>query len=261
MGVLLTWKDNNLSEDGHRIYRSTSPMDPENLPSPLATLGPGVGEYVDGTTLSGLTYYYRVGAFVGGVELVSQEFVVTAEEADEPEAIFSFASYSQATFPVNRVLFTEGLSGAFTTLGVPVAWGLQRISGEHQGSDFFDPDVNYDELPWPYSPIVEPEGDYTVRLDSGAENMVFDITGLDPLKTYDLRFTGSRFSSGSRNVGILIDGTRKTINAVNNNSRQVEFLGVAPDSLGVIRFQFTDPALDGANWGYLSALFIKEVIT
>lgn len=80
MGFLITWSDNNLSEEGHRLYRSTSPMDPESLPAPIANLGPGVDSYEDGDVTPGETYYYRVGAFVGSVEMVSDELEIEAVE-------------------------------------------------------------------------------------------------------------------------------------------------------------------------------------
>ncbi len=38
--VLLKWRDRNWAEHGHYIYRSTTPMDINNLPSPIGTLLP-----------------------------------------------------------------------------------------------------------------------------------------------------------------------------------------------------------------------------
>lgn len=86
MGVLLTWNDNNEIEDGHRIYRSTSPMDPQNLPAPLAEVGPNVTEYLDRDVEPSTTYYYRVAAFLGGLELVGPEIEVTADVMTAPRA-------------------------------------------------------------------------------------------------------------------------------------------------------------------------------
>jgi hypothetical protein len=77
MGVRLTWRDLNYGETEHRVYRSTSTIDPQNLPAPLATLGAGVELYDDYTAVNGTTYYYRVGALVNGTEYVSQETVIT----------------------------------------------------------------------------------------------------------------------------------------------------------------------------------------
>lgn len=77
MTVRLYWTDKNLAEDGHRVYRSTSPMDPQALPAPLVSLGADVESYDDATAVNGTTYYYRVSAYVGSVEKVSDEFVIT----------------------------------------------------------------------------------------------------------------------------------------------------------------------------------------
>ena len=79
MAVRLTWQDNNASEDGHKVYRSTSTMDPEALPAALDTLAADVTEYVDNTAVAGTTYYYRVSAYKGAVEAVSDEVSILAD--------------------------------------------------------------------------------------------------------------------------------------------------------------------------------------
>ncbi|WP_165856723.1 LamG domain-containing protein [Marinobacter sp. JSM 1782161] len=81
MGIRLTWTDNNFGEDGHRIYRSTSPMDAESLPAPYDEIGPNVELYDDGGVMEGETYYYRVSAYIGSsTEVVSEEIQITAGE-------------------------------------------------------------------------------------------------------------------------------------------------------------------------------------
>ena len=86
MGALIKWQDNNVSEEGHRIYKSTSTIDPNNLPSPYATVGPDVTQFEDGEILDGETFYYRIGAYTASstVELVSDELVVTGSENGPP---------------------------------------------------------------------------------------------------------------------------------------------------------------------------------
>lgn len=80
-GIKLTWTDENLAEEGHRVYRSTTPMDPDNLPTEIATLGPDVTRYDDGDVVEGETYYYRVASFTAGdtVQAVSEELEILAE--------------------------------------------------------------------------------------------------------------------------------------------------------------------------------------
>lgn len=65
MAVRLTWTNNSSGHDGTYVYRSTSPMDPQALPAPIADLPAGSEEYVDGET-SAYTYYYRVQDHEGG---------------------------------------------------------------------------------------------------------------------------------------------------------------------------------------------------
>ena len=79
----LTWNYDGLVGDGFRIYRADSPMDPENLPLPIATVGVGVREYVDETVIDDATYYYRIASYVGGTERISEEIEHIAEDAGD----------------------------------------------------------------------------------------------------------------------------------------------------------------------------------
>jgi|CEGF01.1.fsa_nt_gi hypothetical protein len=78
MAVELVWTDLNGSEDGHRVYRSDTPILDGSLPAPLAELGPDETGYVDTTTVPGEVYHYRVSAFKGAVESLSVEIQITA---------------------------------------------------------------------------------------------------------------------------------------------------------------------------------------
>lgn len=78
MGFRLNWQDNNLGEEGHRVYRSLTPMNQAALPPPLAVLGPDVTSWDDTDIQPSTTYYYRVSAFVGDVEAVGDEVMATS---------------------------------------------------------------------------------------------------------------------------------------------------------------------------------------
>lgn len=84
MTVRLTWDEANVAEQGHRVYRSDTPMDPQDLPAPLADLGPDITTYDDDTAVEGETYFYRVSAYSGSDEKVSSEIQAFAgEDTDE----------------------------------------------------------------------------------------------------------------------------------------------------------------------------------
>src|SRR5690554_5305365 len=90
MGIKLKWTDPNLSEEGTRIYRSDSPIDPNNLPPPVGTVGPNVTEWEDAEDLPPGLYYYRVGAFAAAQERVSAEITVDTTTLPDPSLGFRF---------------------------------------------------------------------------------------------------------------------------------------------------------------------------
>lgn len=80
MEIKLTWIDRNGTSEGTRIYRSETRFDHTNLPEPLATVGPGITEYIDSTAERGKAYFYRFGTFKGDDEALS-----------EPKSVFALA--------------------------------------------------------------------------------------------------------------------------------------------------------------------------
>lgn len=76
MNVKLTWTDRNTNEAGHRIYRSSSPMDTQALPPPVAELGPNVTEWEDTDTPVDQVVYYIVSAVRGADEALSDEVMI-----------------------------------------------------------------------------------------------------------------------------------------------------------------------------------------
>ena len=76
--VTVSWSETNTDEDGHKIYRSTSNIDPSSPPSPLATVAAGTNTYSD-TTVSAGVNYYRVAAYRGADLAFSTESTITVE--------------------------------------------------------------------------------------------------------------------------------------------------------------------------------------
>ena len=73
---IISWKNSNINADGINVYRSKEPMDINNMPSPIATLGPDIGSYNDTTVVEEITYYYRLGiTHDSGSEDISNEYI------------------------------------------------------------------------------------------------------------------------------------------------------------------------------------------
>ena len=73
--ITLKWEDSNsgaINEEGHRIYRSVgTPLDFDNMPSPVADIGPDTTQYIDEHDFKQDIVYYSVSAYrtVNGVEV------------------------------------------------------------------------------------------------------------------------------------------------------------------------------------------------
>ena len=73
MQITIKWTDHNTDEEGTHLYKSESPIDPAQLPTPVTTFAPGVTEYVDTDVVRNGVYYYRLGVFKG------EDFALSAE--------------------------------------------------------------------------------------------------------------------------------------------------------------------------------------
>lgn len=72
MGVRLTWQNNSVG-DNNIVYRSAAPIDPEDLPVPLAVLAANQSSYDDLGAVDGETYFYRVALVRGASVALSNE--------------------------------------------------------------------------------------------------------------------------------------------------------------------------------------------
>lgn len=88
MNVKLTWTDRNTNEDGHRIYRSSSPMDTLAMPSPVAEIGPNVTAWEDIDTPVDQEVYYVVSALRGDEEVFSDEVLIDTTPAEPLPTVF-----------------------------------------------------------------------------------------------------------------------------------------------------------------------------
>lgn len=257
MGVRLTWKESNVGEEGHRIYRSASPMDPDNLPPPIATLGPNTTEYQDDPLPTGVPYFYRVGAFTGAVERVSDEVSITPQVPAFRHALFKVWNSSSADAPYNFFLDQTGLAAPIRSVEGPILpWSLQYLSGENKGSAQGDEDVSYTTLNWPAKPPKFNGIDIQTRISSLSDSLNWVLRGLDTGKTYNLEFLGSRSQSGTRVLRMVVNGVDQQMDVYQNTGNTLKFENVTPNGSGEITI--TQTGGTGNNWSYLSAFYVVE---
>ncbi len=84
-----------------------------------------------------------------------------------------------------------------------------------------------------------------------------EIRGLDPNKTYDFTFFGSRNSSVfDRQGDYTIGGETVTLDAYNNTDQTASILNVSPDANGTVVVDI-QKHMDGNGFAYLNVLEIK----
>lgn len=103
--IRLTWTNASTTIVEQRVYRSTSPLDFDNMPVPLAVLPRRDREYLDSTIEDGLTYYYAVSSVLPDYsELISEEIKVEATPG-ESDPHFD---------KVSLLLHMDGVDGSIT---------------------------------------------------------------------------------------------------------------------------------------------------
>lgn len=94
MFIKLTWKDVNVMGNGFKVYRDTVPIDPDNLPEPIAVLPPVTGlppqdmGFADADVIEGERYHYAVATYLGNEWRITESKSIVASPA--PSAIGEF---------------------------------------------------------------------------------------------------------------------------------------------------------------------------
>lgn len=73
MSIKLDWSGGSTDIDGYKVYRSETPINPQNPGSPIATLGKEVKTWTDENTPRGKLFYYRVSSYKGGESAITFE--------------------------------------------------------------------------------------------------------------------------------------------------------------------------------------------
>jgi len=127
--VILRWQDTNNIELGHKIYRSDTPMDIQNMPSPIATLNPNTTEYTDEAVIEGNFYYYRVSAYTTNGEEFSNEVYTEAIIAIGPGPSTLIAGDMTAGF-FGEVPTSELITGDDLATAIGLTAGTSQYSTE-----------------------------------------------------------------------------------------------------------------------------------
>lgn len=127
--VKLTWTDNNTDETGHRIYRSSSPMDTQSLPPPVDELGPNVTEWEDTDTPVDQVVYYIVSAVRSTEEAFSDEVMIDLRETTY-DVFTSSGNYlvPEGVTEVDVLIVAGGGGGGSRQGGGGGAGGLQIVT-------------------------------------------------------------------------------------------------------------------------------------
>lgn len=101
-----------------RVYRSTEPLDLEALPEHVAELDADAAQWVDADVEPGQTYYYAVGAYVGGAVAMSaaveREAVWTPLDISAAVILDDDSSLSQTSGKVSSIVNRGVLGGSFS---------------------------------------------------------------------------------------------------------------------------------------------------
>ncbi len=126
--VLLKWRDRNWAEHGHYVYRSTTPMDINNLPSPIGTLLPNQYEYIDYDVIADQTYYYRIGAFRNNDVSVSNEIEVVAAPSNTGPGPVDFIGGDESHGFYGEVPSSEFITGDALASAIGLTAGVSQFS-------------------------------------------------------------------------------------------------------------------------------------
>lgn len=124
--VKLEWEQNSIA-DSFNIYRSVTPMNPENLPIPIGTTTSL--EYTDYDVVVDTTYYYRVASIRGGLLKVSSEINIFT--SDDPDAgyLTNHLTFADSNlFDIKQAALWQGANGSpgYVTSGGKIALNMVK---------------------------------------------------------------------------------------------------------------------------------------
>ncbi|SHG77987.1 RHS repeat-associated core domain-containing protein [Chryseolinea serpens] len=255
-GVNLTWTDNNATETGYQVYRSTVPGTGYSL---VYTTAANAGAYSDGTVQDGTLYYYKIRAISAtSTSSYSLETIVRASEMKKIALKFGkeFAApahwNSTGADPVEGARYNHLKDEFGLDAGISVklltAWGGLYRGGPTTGSNSGAvPDDVLQEYYW-FGMFGSPE---EVRLR---------VSGLNPLKTYNFKFLGSSIfhvggTTDNGNTIYQIEDRSASVAVENNTANFAELQEISPDTDGNVEISIRKGA--GATAGFINAMILE----
>ena len=153
---------------------------------------------------------------------------------------------------------TYTLSTINNIAGVATGWSLANTTGLQGGSTSgattgANTGVYPDNVLQTYHFNGDDAG--TSNLGAAIASTTYRLSGLNPAKTYTLRFLGNR-SGADRTTEYKAGGQSVTLNTNSNTANTVQIAGLVPNASGQIDFSFG--RFGSSTFGYLNALEIIQ---
>jgi len=259
----LSWLDNASNEAGYTIERRAGT---EQIFAVIGTVGANTTQYSDGLLGSGMTYEYRVAAYVA------------------PEVLSPYTNASSVSTPgIPSRRFLMDLGDPATSFQTTTA-GWNNMSGGTTGSvlnDMIDAQSGVSTIDFEiikdasngygggsaahnsYGSQVA-LGDYPLNATKDSyfaygAGGTYKLKGLNPAYYYTITIFGSRQAAAGDLTKIgsyIINGEKQTLNCANNTTNTITFKQLQPNALGEIIFEFGVEA--GSQFGYFGVLDFTE---
>ena len=186
--VILRWQDTNNIEIGHKIYRSDTPMDVQNMPAPIADIGFNTTEYRDEDVIEGNFYYYRVSAYTTNGEEYSNEVYAEAILPLGPGPLELIAGDMTAGF-FGEVPTSELITGNDLATAIGLTQGTAQFSNEPWLKFALDDNIIY-VAKKPYRHTVSWENIYQAGAVYGTNDNGYNPSGGNRIQDANINVDG-----------------------------------------------------------------------
>ena len=155
MSIKLDWSGGSTDIDGYKVYRSETPINPQNPGLPIVTLGKEVKTWTDENTPRGKLFYYRVSSYKGSESAITFEramaYVPYTGPGPAELAIGDWEAGYFGEIPVNDLIQINKLKktlGLVLTNGKIVDKSSNWLKMVYQGKILYMPDNCIGEGYW-----------------------------------------------------------------------------------------------------------------